>query len=437
MELIPTLMEKQKQNGGYLGEKEILDTACDCNLSVSKVIGIASFYEFFNLKKAGMQTHIERIYEKKTKGNILDFKREDAKKANEIAKEIDVLTLIEKSGLCGRSGSGFPTAKKWEIVRNENEMEKYVVCNADEGEPGTGKDRIILEEVPYSVICGMHICAQIIGAKKGFIYLRGEYEDLKEKIEKTIEEFKSDGFEIIIRLGQGAYICGEETALIESLENKRGEPRLKPPFPGNKGYLGKPTVINNVETFANVPLIVTEHKSYEKTRLFTVCGDVMEPGVYEEKSGISLEQLLIRAGGMENHSKPYAIQIGGGSGNIVSGKFLDLKLSEEETKKINIRIGTGSVYFISDKEKLIKTILERLSFYVKESCGTCVPCRSGLSQLRMLVMKIEEKDFDNDDINKITELIGYIEDNSRCPMARAAVAPLKSVIKNFPEVVGL
>lgn len=446
MELIPKLIELQEKHGGYLPKESLLQLANDMNMPVAKVIGTASFYSFFRFDEGEVVGQIERLYECRQADCLLTPPEPYVWTGymNACNAEDLFLQRLEKSGLTGRSGSAFSTAKKWALTKKTESDVKHVICNADEGEPWTGKDRILIEKNPYAVIEGMGICGKVVGAKKGFIYLRGEYADLYEPLNQAIQEAPFENFSIEIRLGQGAYICGEETALIESMENNRGEPRLKPPYPGVMGYKGCPTVVNNVETFANVAYIAAVGSdTYSQkgkngslgTRLYTVCGQVENPGVYELDAGLSICEILEVAGGMKKGKTLLAVQLGGGSGAILPKDCMSMSLTEACCKEHGCNIGTASLRVISEDENLAGYVNELLKFFSMESCGTCVPCRNGLSTLQKMLERAEREGMYPEEIVQAQELVNYIADNARCAMGRTAVTPFLSLLENFPEVI--
>ena len=310
-----------------------------------------------------------------------------------------VLAEVKAAGLVGRGGAAFPTGVKWEGAANAPGQPKYIVCNADESEPGTFKDRILMEEDPHRIIEGMIIAAYAVGASQGYIYVRGEYPYAFKVMSEAVAEARQAGaigenifgsgldFDIEMRLGAGAYICGEETALLESIEGKRGLPRIKPPFPTTHGLFGKPTVINNVETFCNVPLIVERGAAeYRKlgterspgTKLFCVSGQVQRPGLYEVPFGITLRHLLFDlAGGLKPGRKLQAVLMGGAAGAFAVEKDLDVILSFENLSAAGLPLGSGAVMVFDDSADM-RDVLKRLAhFFADESCGKCYPCQLG------------------------------------------------------------
>lgn len=362
------------------------------------------------------------------------------------------LEAIKASGLRGRSGSNFPTGIKWESVREAGSDEKYVVCNGDEGEPGTGKDHVILTSAPHLVIEGMLSAAVCVGARQGYIYIRGEYPEAIDIVRKALEEARgagilgetvlgSDyGFDIEVRAGAGAYLCGEETALLESIEGRRGEARDKPPYPSGCGLWGKPTLVSNVETFAAVPVILSlGADEYRRcgtpgcpgTKLVTVSGCVAKPGVYELPFGLRISRILTLAGGVPNGKKICAVQTGGGSGPIIRAERFDTPFDVEHCGKAGAFFGTGALMFIESGTNLLSLCETAVSFFAAESCGRCVPCRIGLHRIVGLLQRIRVGEDLTEELKR-TAL--DVKCGSRCALGAAAVTPVISLIENFPEL---
>ncbi len=351
----------------------------------------------------------------------------------------EILEDLLESGLRGRGGAGFPTAMKWKFTAQTPGEEKYVICNADEGEPGTFKDREILSRVPRKVFSGMAICGKVIGAKQGFIYLRGEYKFLLPELIKELDGYnefaKSIGldFPIGIRLGSGAYICGEESALFESMEGKRGEPRNKPPYPTTSGYLGKPTVINNVETFVNVLMIMRLGSTQFKllgtsdsrgSKVFSVSGDTPIPGIYELELGMPLDRFVDEFG--DGDTK--AVQVGGASGFCVPRKkFKDTVIGFE-----GVPTG-GSMMLFNSSRSMYNVLHNYLEFFEEESCGQCTPCRVGCQQLRKgieAVKKSEKKSLYLDQLLKLSESMKL---TAKCGLGQSVANSFSSIVNNFKE----
>ena len=358
----------------------------------------------------------------------------------------DILFEIKDSGLKGRGGAGFPVSTKWMITAAANSDKKFIVCNADEGEPGTFKDRVLLLEYPELVFEGMIIAGYTIGAKEGIVYLRAEYSYMLEFLENYLEDMRKQNllgkdicgknfdFDISIRLGSGAYVCGEETALIESLEGNRGEPRNRPPFPVNTGYLGHPTAVNNVETLASVPHIINKggewyhkHGTDKSTgsKLFSVSGDCKYPGVYELPWGTTLNEIINITGAEDTK----AIQVGGASGICLPESEFGRKLSYED-------ISTGGSIMIFNKNRNMLEILKNfMEFFVEESCGQCTPCRIGNVKLLEGVNMIERDEFIYEYIEKLKELGRTMQVASKCGLGQTSPNPFISILENFKDEI--
>jgi len=360
--------------------------------------------------------------------------------AIKIDKDNFISELIE-SGLRGRGGAGFPTGLKWKFAKSAQSNEKYVICNADEGEPGTFKDRVILQEVPCKVFAGMALCGHIIGARKAYLYLRGEYSwmanDLRAKAEESNKAFASLGidFKIEIKMGSGAYVCGEETALIESMEGKRGEPRNKPPYPASAGFRDKPTVINNVETFIYALEIAgigaQKFKSMGTvdsagSKLFSVSGDTPKPGVYELELGMTLADFVEEFG--DGDTK--AVQVGGASGFCVPRrKFKDTIIGFE-----GIPTG-GSMMLFNSHRSMYNVLHNYLEFFCEESCGQCTPCRVGCQQLLKGVEAIKSKQKSDKYLEDLMELSDTMRIASKCGLGQSVANGFKSVVNEFKEEI--
>lgn len=353
-----------------------------------------------------------------------------------------VLGEVRDSGMRGRGGAGFPTGVKWNLAAAAQAENKYVVCNADEGEPGTFKDRVLLSEYALTVFEGMAIAAFAIGAGKGIMYLRGEYASFLPGLQNSLKKMRDDGalgenifgkgfdFDIEICLGSGAYVCGEETALIESLEGYRGEPRNRPPFPVNTGYLGDPTVVNNVETCVAAVHIVNKGAEWFKglgtekssgTKLISVSGDCARPGVYEVRFGTSVADILDMAGAKDTK----AVQIGGASGVCLSFKDIDRKVSFED-------IPTGGAVIVFDKSRdMLKIAGNFLKFFEEESCGQCTPCREGVPVLLEMWEKMRGNGFSEKDKEDLYSLAETMQTASKCGLGQTAPNAFLSIIENF------
>jgi NADH-quinone oxidoreductase subunit F len=346
----------------------------------------------------------------------------------------------------GRGGAAFPTGIKWEGAANAPSEEKYVVCNADESEPGTFKDRLLLLDDPHRTIEGMCIAAYAIGAQKGYIYLRGEYPYIIPALENALNEARAAGylgahFEIEIRVGAGAYICGEETALFESIEGKRGFPRIKPPFPTTHGLFGKPTVINNVETLCNVPLILNlgaaEYRKIgtEKSpgpKLFCVSGDVARPGVYEVPFGVTLSELLSTDSIAESRTKTEDIQailFGGAAGAFATAEHLDVKLTFEDLRAAGLPLGSG-VVMVFDHSRDLRQVLAGLAhFFAHESCGKCYPCQMGTQRQKEILERAALGKSLPGDAERLQDVGWTMTDASLCGLGQTAASAVLSALK--------
>ena len=374
------------------------------------------------------------------------YKRgEGIKKALKQKRE-DILFELKDSALKGRGGAGFPTSTKWMLTAAAKAEKKFIVCNADEGEPGTFKDRVLLMEYPQLVFEGMVIGGYTIGAKTGIVYLRAEYEYMLEQLENYLANMREDNllgegilgtdfsFDISIRLGSGAYVCGEETALIESLEGNRGEPRNRPPFPVNTGYMGYPTSVNNVETLAAVPHIITKGGSWFKkfgtdrstgSKLFSVSGDCEKPGVYELPWGTSINELLE----IVSARNTKAVQVGGASGICIPRSQFDRKLGYED-----IPTG-GSVIVFNESRSMLHVLKNFMEFFVEESCGQCTPCRIGNVKLLEGIEMIERGDFTFKYINTLKELGKTMQVASKCGLGQSSPNSFISILENFKDEI--
>lgn len=367
----------------------------------------------------------------------------------------EVIKVISDSGLRGRGGAGFPTGKKWSFTKMAEGEQKYVVCNADEGDPGAFMDRSILEGDPHCVLEAMMIAGFAIGANKGYIYVRAEYPIAVKRFQKAIDSAKEYGilgkniwntgfdFDLEIRLGAGAFVCGEETALLESIEGRRGQPRLKPPFPANKGLFGKPTLINNVETYANVTKIILNGAEWyssigtEKskgTKVFALGGNVNNIGLVEVPMGVTLREIVFDiGGGIPNGRKFKAAQTGGPSGGCITEEHLDTPIDYESLQAIGSMMGSGGLIIMDDSKCMVNLAKFYLGFTVDESCGKCTPCRIGTKRLLELLERITEGNGKEGDIEKLERLCSNIQKSSICGLGQTAPNPVMSTIKYFRE----
>jgi NADH-quinone oxidoreductase subunit F len=379
---------------------------------------------------------------------------EPLKKALALQPEA-VIAEVKASNLRGRGGAGFPTGVKWGFIPKQSANPKYVVCNADESEPGTFKDRDIMRYIPYLLLEGMIIAGHAIGSKVGYIYIRGEYTREAKILQQAVAELEHKGylgshicntnfeFQITVHRGAGAYICGEETALLNSLEGKRGEPRVKPPFPANSGAFKGPTIVNNVETLASVPFIVQNGGSWfsslgklEKsggTRLFCISGHVKKPGLYELAAGSTTIRELIydHAGGILGNKALKAVIPGGSSAPVLTADEIDVILDIEPLMKAGSMLGSAGIMVISDDTCLVKVLRRITRFYAHESCGQCTPCREGCRWMEDVLDRIEDGHGNEQDLGLLLEIADNINGKTLCALGDAAAGPVMSFVKKF------
>lgn len=377
-----------------------------------------------------------------------------AKVLTEMTPE-EVISEISRSGLRGRGGAGFPTGKKWQFVREAKGNPKYVICNADEGDPGAFMDRAILEGDPHSVLEGMAIAAYAVGAEKGYIYVRAEYPLAVKRLEVAISQARKMGllgnrifdtdfsFDVELRMGAGAFVCGEETALIASIEGKRGEPRPRPPYPATSGLFGKPTLINNVETFANVRHIILNGADWfaqigtetsKGTKVFALAGQVKNTGLVEVPMGITLRELIFEVGGGVPEGRELkAVQIGGPSGGCLPASLLDVPLDYESLKQYGAIMGSGGVIVLDNTSCMVNVAKFFLEFTADESCGKCVPCRVGLRLMLSILEKIVQGEGEEEDLARLEELGRLIQSTALCGLGQTAPNPVLSTLRYFRE----
>ena len=368
----------------------------------------------------------------------------------------DILAELKTSGLRGRGGAGFPTGLKWSFMPRNQEGQKYVVCNSDEGEPGTCHDRDILRYNPHSVIEGMAIAGYVMNATVGYNYIRGEFMEPYYRFEEALKDAYDAGllgksiqgtevsFDLYTHLGAGAYICGEETALLESLEGKKGQPRFKPPFPANVGLYGKPTTINNTETFANVPDILSRGGKWFAdlgvensggTKCFSVTGNVKNPANFEVPMGTPFTKLLELAGGIKEGRALKAVIPGGSSTPLLTADTaMNMTMDYDSIANAGSMLGAGSVIIMDDSTCMVKTLTRLAHFYYDESCGQCTPCREGTGWLYRVLQRILDGNGKNEDLDLLLSVQGKIIGNTICALGDAAATPVESFIRHFrPE----
>ncbi len=352
-------------------------------------------------------------------------------------KPAAIVEEIKKSGLTGRGGAGFPCGLKWELALNTKARQKYLICNADEGEVGTFKDKYLLTNDPFTLIEGICIAALAIGAQQAYIYLRAEYHFMLDLLNKAIAQVRDKGYlkntDIQVFEGAGAYICGEESALMNSIEGRRGESRYKPPYPPQRGLWDYPTIINNVETLMNVPHIINNGAAWfsamgtgrsKGTKVFSVSGDVSKPGVYELEMGSCLRELVVELAGADDIK---AVQVGGSTGSIIPGHMIDVSLSHETC------LGSGAVVVINSKRDIIDVVYNDMHFLNEESCGKCTPCREGTEVMVEILDRLRRVDSKEGDIEALEDLAQTMAIASLCGLGQAAAVPVLDSLKYFRE----
>ncbi len=374
-------------------------------------------------------------------------------------KPTEIIDEIIESGLRGRGGAGFSTGLK-ERFTSEACLrcdDRFIICNADEGEPGTFKDRIIIENDPHIFLEGMLIAARAILATRGYVYIRGEYSLSIRRLEKAIEDMRKKGilgvkfpgnevpFDIEIKKGAGSYLCGEELTLLESLEGKRGYPRIKPPFPAEKGLWGAPTLVNNVETFACLPSIISNGQEWYRsfgtekspgTKIFTISGKVKNPGYYEVEMGTTLRTLIFGfAGGMTEGSRFKSALLGGAAGTFADSSVLDYSLEYDSFREMGITLGSGAIIVMDESVEIADMLNSILRFFEHESCGKCVPCRAGSRQLLLTMQEIMNgKSGNGGAVKRLVEQAEFMEKTSLCPLGQSHILPIRSAVRFFPDL---
>lgn len=365
----------------------------------------------------------------------------------------EVITEIQRSGLKGRGGAGFPTGLKWSFVSKASGNKKYVICNADESEPGTFKDRVILEGDPFSILEAMAIAAYAVGADEGYIYVRGEYAIAQERLTDAIQQAREVGFlgknlfgtdfsfDLHVHSGAGAYICGEETALIESIEGKRGEPRIRPPYPTTHGLWGKPTLVNNVETLANIPAILQHGADWFKqfgtpsspgTKTYTILGNVNVTGLIEVPMGITLREVIaIYARGMKNNRSFKLAQTGGSSGSVIPASLQDTPMDFDSYTRAGVSLGSGALLICDEDTCVVDLAKVLLNFFRRESCGKCTPCRVGTDRAWSILQRISEGHGALKDLEELLSLSDHLYNLSNCGLGQTAGTPIRDILNYF------
>ena len=368
-------------------------------------------------------------------------------------KPVDVVNAITKSGLRGRGGAGYPTGLKWSLVAKATSDKKYVVCNADEGDPGAFMDRSVLESDPHRILEGMAIAAYAVGAQQGFIYVRGEYPLAINRLNTAIRQARKLGlmgtqifessfdFRIDIRIGAGAFVCGEETALMGSIEGRRGMPRPRPPFPAESGLWGCPTLINNVETFSNITPIIRNGADWfakigtEKskgTKVFALAGNISNTGLIEVPMGTTIGEIVNEiGGGVPDGGKVKAVQTGGPSGGCIPAKVFDTKVDYDSLMAVGSIMGSGGMIVMDDTTNMVEIAKFFIEFCKDESCGKCVPCRAGTAQISKILDKISYREGTQEDIKKLEDLCEVVKNTSLCGLGQSAPNPVLSTLRHF------
>jgi NADP-reducing hydrogenase subunit HndC len=365
----------------------------------------------------------------------------------------EVIVELDRSGLQGRGGAGFPTSRKWSFVASAPGQPKYVICNADESEPGTFKDRLILEGDPHSIIEAMLIAAYAVGASEGYVYIRGEYKLAYQRFEQALEQARAHGllgknifgkcfdFDIHVHAGAGAYICGEETALIESIEGKRGEPRARPPYPPTHGLWGKPTLVNNVETLANVPPILRNGAAWYRrfgtpkspgTKVYTILGNVNATGLIEVPMGITLREVIsIYAKGMKNGGNLKLVQTGGSSGSIVPASLQDTPMDFESFRRAGVSLGSGALLICDENTCVVDLARVLMQFFRFESCGKCTPCRIGTQRSYEVLERLANGSAALNELDELLVMGEQMEQISNCGLGQTASVAIRDILKHF------
>ncbi|MFQ5861669.1 MAG: NADH-quinone oxidoreductase subunit NuoF [Candidatus Brocadiales bacterium] len=376
------------------------------------------------------------------------------KKALMEMKPEQIVEEVNKSGLRGRGGAGFPTGKKWSFIPKEAPRPKYLTVNADEGEPGTFKDRPLMEQDPHAVIEGSIITSYAVGIHSAFIYVRGEYVKCIERLQSAIDDAYAMRYlgknilgtdfdlDMVVHRGAGAYICGEETGLLESLEGKKGQPRMKPPFPAIVGAFQGPTVINNVETVAAIPHIVNKGGEWFNNlgapdvgggvKLYPVSGHVKKPGVYELPLGTPLREIIYKhAGGIRGDKNLKAVIPGGSSAPVLKADEIDVKMDFNSLAAIKTMLGSGAIIVMDEDTDMVKALRVLIKFYAHESCGKCTPCREGTGWMARIITRIERGEGEIADLDTLVSIANNIRGKTLCPLGEAAVGPVTSFITKF------
>ena len=465
--LLDALLAVQEQDG-YVTEQALAEIAAEVGVSPAELYDTASFYSMlrFSPEQQNPDTPVTPGEAGSGKGetrialrnvgkidpmSIEDYIKAGGYEALKKARTMDRGALIdaieEQSRLRGRGGAAFPTGKKWSSAYGNDSDVKYIVCNADEGEPGTYKDRVIMEGDPHTVIEGILIGAYAVGSKECFIYVRGEYEKSIQILRNAVKQAEKKGLcgdvKLTVVSGAGAYICGEGTAIVNSLEGVRGEPRLKPPSMAVAGLHKKPTIVNNVETFAVIPGIVNKGaawfgaigtEKYPGTKLMCMSGDVVNPVCVEVPTNVTLRDVVEQfGGGVKDGKKLKAIQLGGSSCGFVTPEQLDTPIDFDSIRSIGASLGSGAVYVIDESHNVVDILNEIAQFYLHESCGKCSPCREGTMRIAEIMERFAAGEGTQADLDLISALDPYMKKSCFCPLGQSATTAFMSALKLFPE----
>ena len=406
-----------------------------------------------------MKILLKNIEEPDYTGTILDYRRKGgytaiSKAIKEMTPE-EIVEEVKKSGIRGRGGAGFPTGVKWGFIPKNTDKPIYLICNADEGEPGTFKDRVIIEKDPHLLLEGIIITSYAIKSHQAYIYIRGEFVYGANRLNSAIREAVEAGYvgkdilgsgynlDIQIHRGAGGYICGEETALLESLEGKRGWPRIKPPFPAVEGAFRCPTIVNNVETLANIPFIINNGgESYAEigvknstgTKLFCLSGHINKPGIYEFPLGISLRSLIYEhGGGIKNNNKLKGVIPGGSSMPVLASDEIDVSMDFDSLANIGSALGSAGIIVMDETVDMVDASLYVAEFYAHESCGQCTPCREGMPWMRDIISRIKDGKGKKEDIDTLLDITYNIEGKTICPFGEAGAWPIRAFVNKFRE----
>lgn len=452
--LMPTLHKAREIYGEIdIAVARMISEGLD--IPMAEITAAASFYSAFNGMDDGEadDRFLFAVEETGQPAFIKDHPKGFASVKKALRENTDIIKVLGEGKILGKSGSGFPVSKKWELTRDAQGDEKYIICNGSEGEGNTYKDYYLFCKCPKTVIEGMILCSIATGISQGYIYVRLEYEKAYDILSRAVKEAYEEGalgrdifgsgrsFDLEVILGGGAYVSGEETGLLQALEGKRGEPRLKPPFPGVSGLYGKPTIINNAESFAAAAALLYRGQeeflqagtqSAGGSKLYTVCGCVKHPGIYEAAHHVTFRDLIVMAGGEAEGKQLRGFQIGGGAtGSFGDRSMLDTVLDYGSLREKGLALGTASILFFSEEESVPALALKSISFLKDQSCGLCTACKYGLEELTRKLERLCAGDAGPEMIGELSELCGYIASSSRCALGQASPTALTSAMKYF------